>query len=102
MENNKNNLISISELSDTVKNITPAKSKEDYLYLETSGIKENIINNYLHDTPQKINDFKEKTGEKTVPQIYRSDGKHIGDYNGLKHYIEVHLKEVVNKMLRGF
>ena len=23
----------------------------------------------LLDTPQKINDFKEKTGEKTVPQI---------------------------------
>lgn len=57
MENNKTNLISISKLTNTVKNITPAKSKEDYLYLETSGIKENIITNYLHDTPQKINDL---------------------------------------------
>ena len=56
----------------------------------------------LLDTPQKINDFKEKTGEKTVPQIYRGDGKHIGDYNGLKWYIEVHLQQVVHKMLRGF
>ena len=43
MENNKNNLISISELSNTVKNITPAKSKEDYLYLETSELKKILL-----------------------------------------------------------
>ncbi len=56
----------------------------------------------LLDTPKKIAEFKETTGEQTVPQVYHISGKHIGDYNGLKYYLEVHLQQVVNKVLRGF
>ena len=51
----------------------------------------------LLDTPEKIEKFKRETGENTVPQIWREDGKHIGNYEGLRNYIEVHLKAVVAK-----
>jgi len=45
--------------------------------------------NIILDTPKKKKDFKEKTGLKTVPQIYvSSTGRHIGGYEELEEYIK--------------
>ena len=44
--------------------------------------------NIMLDTPEKKKDFKERTGVKTVPQIYTDNGHHIGGYEELKEYLE--------------
>jgi glutaredoxin len=57
----------------------------------------NLLNNYnleflniILDTPKKKKDFKEKTGLKTVPQIYvSSTGHHIGGYEELQEYVKL-------------
>ena len=43
--------------------------------------------NVILDTPEKKKDFKEKTGFKTVPQIYTDNGHHIGGYEELKKHL---------------
>ena len=43
--------------------------------------------NIMLDTPEKKKDFKERTGFKTVPQIYTDTGHHIGGYEELKRYL---------------
>ena len=56
-----------------------------------------LLNNYnleflniILDTPKKKKDFKEKTGLKTVPQIYvSSTGHHIGGYEELQEYVKL-------------
>jgi glutaredoxin len=56
-----------------------------------------LLNNYnleylniILDTPDKKKEFKEKTGLKTVPQIYvSSTGHHIGGYEELQEYVKL-------------
>jgi glutaredoxin len=56
-----------------------------------------LLNNYnleylniILDTPDKKKEFKEKTGLKTVPQIYvSSTGHHIGGYEELEEYVKL-------------
>ena len=44
----------------------------------------------MMDTPKKKKDFREKTGLKTVPQIYvSSTGHHIGGYEELEEYVKL-------------
>ena len=43
--------------------------------------------NVVLDTPEKKKDFKERTGFRTVPQIYTDTGHHIGGYEELKKYL---------------
>jgi glutaredoxin len=43
--------------------------------------------NVILDTSEKKKDFKERTGLKTVPQIYTDSGHHIGGYEELKEYL---------------
>ena len=46
--------------------------------------------NIILDTPDKKKEFKEKTGLKTVPQIYvSSTGYHIGGYEELQEYVKL-------------
>ena len=46
--------------------------------------------NIILDTPDKKKDFKERTGLKTVPQIYvSSTGHHIGGYEELEEYVKL-------------
>ena len=35
------------------------------------------------DTPEKKKDFKDRTGHKTVPQIYYESGGYLGGYDDL-------------------
>tara|TARA_B100000519_G_C13810000_1_gene235295 strand:- start:58 stop:291 length:234 start_codon:yes stop_codon:yes gene_type:complete len=39
------------------------------------------------DTTEKKEDFKRKTGLKTVPQIYNDANEHIGGYDQLVEYL---------------
>jgi len=43
--------------------------------------------NIILDTQEKKKNFKERTGLRTVPQIYTNDGTHIGGYEELKEYM---------------
>ena len=50
--------------------------------------------NIILDTQEKKKDFKERTGLRTVPQIYTNDGTYIGGYEELKEYM-IHLYGLV-------
>ena len=41
------------------------------------------------DTQEKINEFKQKTGHKTVPQVYldTTEGEYIGGYDDLEKFL---------------
>lgn len=53
--------------------------------LDQKGIAYNEIN--VDRDPSKLKEMVEKTGERTVPQIF-IDGKHIGGFSDLKHLSE--------------
>ena len=59
-------------------------------------IAENLKNNEIQE---KKEEFKERTGLKTVPQIYGPDNEHIGGYDDLKEYLKNRM-ELLNSALK--
>ena len=48
---------------------------------------------------EKKEEFKGRTGLKTVPQIYGPDNEHIGGYDDLKEYLKNRM-ELLNSALK--
>ena len=48
------------------------------------------------DTREKKEEFKGRTGFKTVPQIYSPDNEHIGGYDDLHKYLKNRIETIKN------